>query len=46
MHICVIWGFPSVAGGKKLPANEGDIRDAGSIRGWGRSPEGGHSNPL
>ena len=22
MHICVIWGFPSVAGGKKLPANE------------------------
>ena len=27
-------------------ANAGDIRDAGSIPGLGRSPEGGHSNPL
>ena len=24
----------------------GDIRDAGSIPGLGRSPEGGHDNPL
>ena len=31
---------------KSLPANAGDIRDAGSIPGWGRSPGGGHSNPL
>ena len=29
-----------------LPANAGDIRDAGSIPGLGRSPGGGYSNPL
>ena len=31
---------------KNLPANVGDIRDAGSIPGSGRSPGGGHGNPL
>ena len=31
---------------KKLPANAGDVRDAGSIPGSGRSPGGGYSNPL
>ena len=31
---------------KNLPANAGDIRDSGSISGSGRSPEGGHGNPL
>ena len=31
---------------KNLPANERDIRDAGSIPGLGRYPEGGHGNPL
>ena len=31
---------------KNLPANAGDIRDVGSIPGSGRSPEGGHGNPL
>jgi len=31
---------------KKVPANAGDIRDAGSIPGLGRSPREGHSNPL
>ena len=31
---------------KHSPANTGDIRDAGSIPGSGRSPGGGHSNPL
>ena len=31
---------------KNLPANAGDIRDAGSSPGSGRSPEGGHGNPL
>ena len=31
---------------KKLPANAGDIKDAGSFPGWGRFPEGGHDNPL
>ena len=31
---------------KNLPANAGDIRDKGSISGLGRSPGGGHGNPL
>ena len=31
---------------KNLPANAGDIRDLGSVPGWGRSPGGGHGNPL
>ena len=31
---------------KNLPANAGDVRDAGSIPGLGRSPGGGHGNPL
>ena len=31
---------------KNAPANAGDIRDAGSIPGSGRSPGGGHDNPL
>ena len=31
---------------KNLPANAGDIRNAGLIPGLGRSPGGGHGNPL
>ena len=31
---------------KNLPANEGDERDLGSLPGSGRSPGGGHGNPL
>ena len=31
---------------KNPPANAGDVRDAGSIPGSGRSPGGGHDNPL
>ena len=31
---------------KNTPANVGDVRDLGSIPGLGRSPEGGHGNPL
>ena len=31
---------------KNLPANAGDIRDVGSIPGSGKSPGGGHGNPL
>ena len=31
---------------KNLPANAGDIRDTDSIPGFGRSPRGGHGNPL
>ena len=31
---------------KNLPANAGDIREAGLIPGLGRSPGGGHDNPI
>ena len=31
---------------KNSPNNAGDIRDLGSIPGLGRSPGGGHGNPL
>ena len=31
---------------KNQPANTGDIREVGSILGSGRSPGGGHGNPL
>ena len=48
------WGFSSGTNGKKKkkkkkktpPANAGDTRDVGSIPGSGRSPGGGHGNPL
>ena len=31
---------------KNLPAKAGEVRDAGSIPGSGRSPREGHGNPL
>ena len=31
---------------KNPPANAGDIRDAGSVPGGGRSPAGGNGNQL
>ena len=31
---------------KNLPANAGDVRDAGSVPGSERFPGGGHGNPL
>ena len=31
---------------KNLPANAGNIRELDSIPGLGRSPGGGHGNPL
>ena len=31
---------------KNLPTSAGDLRDVGSIPGWGRSSGGGHGNPL
>ena len=40
-------GFPGGASGiKSLPANAGDLRNADLIPGLGRSPGGGHGNPL
>ena len=39
--------FPAGASGRgPSPANAGDVRDMGSIPGSGRSPGGGHGNPL
>ena len=38
--------FPGGASGKEPPANAGDAKDVGLIPGWGRSPGGGHGNPL
>ena len=41
------YGTSRVAlGVKNPPANAGDIRDAGSIPGLGRSPGERHGNPL
>ena len=30
----------------KMACNAGDLRDMGSIPGWGRSPGDGNGNPL
>ena len=46
--LCILqylWGFPGGTSGKE-PTNVGDIRDVGLIPWLGRSPEGGHGNPL
>ena len=40
------WGFPGGSVVKNLPANAGDARHVGSILGSGRSPGGGHGNPV
>ena len=39
-------GFPGGSAVKNSPANAGDPRDMGSLPGSGRSPGGGHGNPL
>ena len=39
-------GFPVGASGKEPPANAGDLRNAASVPGSGRSPGRGHGNPL
>ena len=39
-------GVPGGSVVKNQPGNAGDIRDMGSIPGSGRSPGGGHGNPL
>ena len=43
----IVWGASQVMlVVKNLSANAGDIRDSCSITGLGRSPGGGHDNPL
>ena len=44
--MCIRMGFQMVLVVKNLPANAGDSRDVSSIPGSGRSPGGGHGNPL
>ena len=39
-------GFPGGLNGKEPPANAGDVTDGGSNPETGRSPGGGHGNPL
>ena len=41
--IWVIWGFPGGSDGKESACN---VRDPGSIPGWGRSPGEGNGKPL
>ena len=44
--VCVCVDSKVVLVVKKQSANAGDVRDVGSIPGLGRSPGGGHGNPL
>ena len=44
-YIC-IWGSSGDSVVKNLPANAGDIRDAGLIPRSGRCPGRGHGNPF
>ena len=37
---------PGGTSGKDASTNAGDLRDPGSVPGLGRSPGGGHGNPL
>ena len=46
LQCSAFFGFPRWCVVKNLPASAGDIRDAGSIPGSGRSPGGRHGNPL
>ena len=45
LHL-LFWDSQVVLVVKNLPANAGHLGDSGSIPGWGRSPGGGHGNPL
>ena len=42
----IIWASQVVLVVKNRPANAGDVREVGLILGSGRSPGGGHGNPL
>ena len=42
-HCISYRGFPGSSAGKESACNAGDL---GLIPGWGRSPGGGHGNPL
>ena len=42
----MIWASQVVLAVKNLTANAGDLRDVSSMSESGRSPGGGHGNPL
>ena len=46
LHEYILMDFSGGASGKRPTANAGDTRDLGLIPGLGRSPGGGHGNPL
>ena len=46
MNMCMCLGFPGGSVGKESACNVGDTGDVGSVLGLGRSPRGGHGNPL
>ena len=39
-------GLPRWLSGKESACSAGAVGDTGSVPGWGRSPGGGHGNPL
>ena len=41
-----VWGFPDNSVSKESACNVGEAGDVGLIPGSGRSPGGGHGNPL
>ena len=43
MYVYIYMGYPGGSAGNKFDCNVGDL---GLIPGLGRSPGGGHSNPL
>jgi len=45
-YAILIYGSQVALVVKSPPSKAGDIRDVGLIPGWGRSPGGGHGNPL
>ena len=46
MHISMYASLVLLVVKKKMPSSAADVRDMGSIPGLGRSPGGGHGNPL
>ena len=46
MALSIPWTSQVALVVKYMPANAGDISDVGSVPGSGRSPGGGHGNPL
>ena len=49
IYLCVIihtWASQVAQWVKNLPTNAGDTEGTGSAPGYGRSPRGGHGNPL